>query len=84
MRGKEERDMWSYLDSKLIALSIVARNGLRSFITDEDGAVDIVAIVVLIGIVVLVAVVFREQLEKLVEKLFSTIGQTAEDAIKPQ
>ena len=76
--------MWSYLDSKLIALSIVARNGLRSFITDEDGAVDIVAIVVLIGIVVLVAVVFREQLEKLVEKLFSTIGQTAEDAIKPQ
>ncbi len=73
--------MWNYLDSKLLALSLAAKNGLRSFMTNEEGAVDIVAIVVLIGIVVLVAVIFREALTDLVESLFDTISGTANDAI---
>jgi len=73
--------MWSYLDSKLLALSLAAKNSLRSFVEKEDGAVDIVAIVVLIGIVVLVAVIFRDELETLVTDLFSTIGGTANEAI---
>lgn len=49
--------------------------------TKEDGAVDIVAIVVMIGIAVLVAVVFRKQISTLIEGLFSTITQTADNAV---
>ena len=49
---------------------------------DETGAVDIVAIVVMIGIAVIIAVVFKEQIKTLIENLFKTIGKTADDAVK--
>lgn len=40
----------------------IARLKVKDFFKDESGAVDIVAIVVLMGIVVLVALVFKKQL----------------------
>ncbi len=55
--------------------------GVHDFFTDEKGDVNIVSIVVLIGIAVLLAVVFREQAEKLIGDLFKTIGGTADRAI---
>ena len=49
---------------------------------DDEGAVDIVAIVVLIGIVVVLAILFRKQLVELLERLFKAIGITADEAVK--
>lgn len=60
----------------------MAKTKLRKFFSDEKGAVDIVAIVVLIGIAVLLAVVFREQIEKLLESLFKTITESSKEAVK--
>lgn len=60
----------------------VAKAKAREFFTDEKGAVDIVAIVVLIGIAVLLALVFKDQLATLLEKLFETIGDNAVDAVE--
>lgn len=54
---------------------------LRNFFQDEEGAVDIVAIVVLIGIAVLLAVIFRKQIENLLNSLFGTIQGTATEAV---
>ena len=54
----------------------------RKFIDDEDGAVSIVTIVVLIGIAILLAVVFRKQIETLLNTLFSSITKSGTDAIK--
>lgn len=59
----------------------IARLKVKDFFKDENGAVDIVAIVVLMGIVVLVALVFKTQLTGLVTDLFKTITGKATDAV---
>lgn len=54
---------------------------LEQFKQEERGAVDIVAIVVMIGIAVLLAVLFRTQISSLLSSLFGTIEESAKDAI---
>ncbi len=66
---------------KIICAGIIAKCKIRKLFTDETGAVDIVAIVVLIGIVVLLAVVFKDQLKTLIEHLFKTITGNADKVI---
>ena len=65
----------------LSALFAVAYCRINAFLFDEDGAVDIVAIVVLIGIAILLAVIFKDQITNLLNDLFDTINQNASDAI---
>ena len=48
---------------------------------EERGAVDIVAIVVMIGIAVLLAVFFRKQITALLTNLFNTINTNATNAV---
>lgn len=54
---------------------------VKNFFTDEDGAVDIVAVVVLIGIAVLLAVIFKDQVTGLINNLFGTISDKATSAV---
>lgn len=61
--------MLKLLDKMYIGM----KNRVNNFLTNEDGAVDIVAIVVLCGIVIAVAVIFRDELKKVVESLFQTV-----------
>ena len=65
----------------MFAASVYLQMKIKAFFTKEDGAVDIVAIVVLIGIAVLLALVFKERLEKLLETLFGTITEGANNAV---
>ena len=55
---------------------------ISEFLTDESGEVNIVAIVVLIGIAILLAIVFRDNIKGLLKSLFNTINETATNAIK--
>lgn len=55
--------------------------GVNRFLYEEDGAVDIVAVVVLIGIAVVLAVLFRQQIEGLLNTLLGTISQKATTAV---
>lgn len=55
--------MWLRTKAKL-------QQGLKNMLTDETGAADIVAILVIIVIVLAVAGVFKEQLIMLVQKVF--------------
>ncbi|MCI5891665.1 MAG: flagellin-like protein [Lachnospira sp.] len=71
------------LDTMMMYLNI-AKLKAEDFFKDENGAVDIVAIVVLMGIVVLVALVFKDKLSGLVTDLFKTITGTATKAVKPE
>jgi len=62
-------------------LLITAQMKLREFCTKEDGDVNVVSIVVLIGIAVVLAVLFRGRIEALLNTLFGTIEQGATDVI---
>lgn len=62
--------MLKVLDKMYIGMKIRMNN----FLTNEDGAVDIVAIVVLCGIVVAVAILFRDQIGELIKNIFKKIG----------
>ena len=62
-------------------LCIMLYCGMKSFIEEEKGAVDIVAIVIMIGIAVLVAVLFRGRITTLIGDLFDTIDESASGAI---
>ena len=70
-----------YLNTLLLTYAYKAKAKVKEFFTDETGAVDIVAIVVLIGIAVLLALTFQEQIEKLLTSLFNTIIPNAENAV---
>lgn len=67
----------------LDALYIGAMIHIKNFFTDEKGAVDLVAIVVLIGIAIALAVLFRTQIEGILNGLFKDIGENAKEATKP-
>lgn len=69
--------MLKLLDKMYIGM----KNRVNNFLTNEDGAVDIVAIVVLCGIVIAVAVIFRQELEKVVQDLFKAVGDKGKNTI---
>ena len=63
------------------ALMIMAELKIREFFSNERGEVNIVAIVVLIGIAVLLAIIFRGAIENLLKSLFGTIENNATNAV---
>ena len=54
----------------------------RMLLSDEKGEVNVVAIVVLIGVAVLLAIIFRDAIADLLNGLFSKIGESSGNAIK--
>ena len=65
--------------SNLKLMAISAKCALRRFFTKENGDVNVVSIVVLIGIVL--AIIFRDAISSLIEDLLDTIRGNAEGAI---
>lgn len=68
----------------MINASCVLRNKIQKMkeaFLDETGAVDLVVVVVLIGIAVLLAVVFKDNIKTLLETLLATIQGNAEKAV---
>lgn len=53
----------------------------NSLLKKEDGDVNVVSIVVLIGIAVLLAILFRGQITTILTNLFGTIENNAQNAI---
>lgn len=58
-----------------------AKNLVKDFLYNEEGDVNIVSMVVLIGIAVFLAVIFKNNIKKLLETLFKTISGNATDAV---
>ncbi len=58
-----------------------AQMKLEGFCKKENGDVNVVSIVVLIGIAVLLAIVFKDAITELLESLFGTIEDNANKAI---
>ncbi|MBE5927106.1 MAG: flagellin-like protein [Lachnospiraceae bacterium] len=62
-------------------MAFMAKMKVMNMLSDESGDVNIVSIVVLIGIAVLLAVIFKNEIIELLEGLFDTIAGTANDAV---
>ena len=67
--------------SNLKLMALIAKCALRRFFTKENGDVNVVSIVVLIGIAVVLAIIFRDAISSLIEDLLDTIRGNAEGAI---
>lgn len=67
--------------SYLLTLKAVAGAKLYSFFHDEKGEVNIVATVVLIGIAVLLAIIFKDAIGNLIKSLLNTISGNATNAV---
>ena len=65
-------------------MAMVAKYKLAQKLSEEKGEVNIVAIVVLIGIAVLLALIFKGQIEDLLETMFGTITKNAVEAVGGQ
>lgn len=59
-----------------------AKNAMRKFLKDEKGDVNVVSIVVLIGVAVLLALIFKDAISELIEGLLETITENATDAVE--
>jgi len=54
---------------------------VRSLMTNERGDVNVVAIVVLIGVAVVLAIIFKDAVKGIITSLLDAIKGNAEDAI---
>ena len=68
---------------KLTCLKRRAQLKMNEFLREERGDVNIVSIVVLIGIAVVLAVVFKDAIGNLIKTLLNNIGATATNATAP-
>lgn len=73
--------MLQKLDEMYLSGKTWAECKLRNFLQNEEGDVNIVSIVVIIGIVIIIAAIFREQITSLITSLFTKIGTNADKAI---
>lgn len=65
----------------LMGMVLKAQSKVESFFKKEDGEVNIIAIVVLIGIAILLALIFKNRIAALINSLFDTIDQNAQNAV---
>lgn len=60
---------------------ITAKFKMREFLCKEDGEVNIISMVVLIGIAVALAMVFRDKIKTIMDELLSTIDGNTKTAV---
>lgn len=69
--------------SKLNMAAIRIKVFIDSFLTREKGAVDIVAIVILIAVAVVMAFLFKDEIGKVLTDLFGQISEKTGGAMDP-
>ena len=69
------------VDVMLLHLVVQAKMFAWSLVYDEEGDVNIVSMVVLIGVAVLLAMLFKEQIGNLLTTMLDTITGKANEAV---
>lgn len=69
------------MKQKLFNLGFAVKNKIESFVREERGDVNIVSIVVLIGIAVVLAIVFKDAIAGLLNTLLNQINGNAANAV---
>lgn len=66
----------------LMSMLFTAQYKVGRLFKKEDGEVNIIAIIVLIGIAILLALIFKDRITQLIHSLFDTIDESANNAVK--
>lgn len=74
--------MFRKINMMATRMAVTAQCKAIEFVRKENGDVNVVSIVVLIGIAVLLAIIFRKQVTKLINNMFKTISNNTNNAIK--
>lgn len=74
--------MFNKIDAFITCKAMSAKAKISEFMKKENGDVNIVSIVVLIGIAVVLALIFRKAIINLINSLFNAIKNNANNAIK--
>ena len=65
--------MRDFLDGKLIGMQLRARRFVSQLLEEERGDTDFVAIIIIIVILIAIAGIFKDQLEKAIKKVFDSL-----------
>ena len=74
--------MFKKIDMMITRAVLSTKCKFNEFVTKENGDVNIVSIVVLIGIAVLLAIIFRKAITNLLNDMFNTIKKNTNNVIK--
>lgn len=66
----------------LMLMTAMAKTKLHKLLSDERGGATIVTMVVLIGIAVSLALIFKTQIQELLESLFKTIIDVTNQSVQ--
>ena len=75
--------MFRKFDKMVTRAYFAAQNKFQEFVRKENGDVNIVSIVVLIGIAVLLAILFRKAITNLLNNMFNKINNSTNEALGP-
>jgi len=67
--------------TQLKLMGTYAKAKLAKWFSDEKGEVNIIATVVLMGIAVILALIFKDKVKELLDVLFETLTKNAKDAM---
>lgn len=70
------------LQNFLIAKYVAAKMKAESFFKSEKGEANIIAVILVLAIVIALVVIFRENISKMVEKIWTSIGTDFAEANK--
>ena len=65
--------MRDFLDGKLIGMQLRARRFVSQLLEEERGDTNFVAIIIIILILIAIAGIFKDQLEKAIKKVFDSL-----------
>ena len=65
--------MRDFLDGKLIGMQLRARRFASQLLEEERGDTNFVAIIIIIVILIAIAGIFKDQLEKAIKKVFDSL-----------
>lgn len=72
----------SKLANKLYFKAIAAKNNALKLLKNEKGETNLVAIILILAVVIALVVIFRGQIEKILDKIWIAIGGDVDDALK--
>lgn len=72
----------SKLANKLYFKTLVARDKVLGLLKNEQGETNLVAIILILAVVIALVVLFRGEIEKILDQIWNAIGGDVNDALK--